>query len=274
MTSAIHNPFLESLKKALHREASQVGFLAIEDVDRVFALIPAASPVAWYWEDDTGCFHMTMDRPDVVQMAAVVNREPKPLYPAPLEASRFFGNAQNMTVNVPPGALAEFTEYFARNYPGPDTVIYNPYWHAPKIFRAAINAFASQEQGADDWSAEEKLTAEEAWQTLCETPDITSPEEYPDHALITFEQLRSYMERAAPVCVEKTGSETCPICLTAFKLGDVLRPRPNAPGPVHAACLESKPDIDRETGKIIVETLPTFLYGEPAPATAIRVVTS
>lgn len=50
----------------------------------------------------------------------------------------------------------------------------------------------------DGWYDEEKLTPDEAWTILCETPDITSPEEYPDHALITFEQLRSYMERAAP----------------------------------------------------------------------------
>ncbi|WP_162252691.1 hypothetical protein, partial [Rhizobium sp. Root483D2] len=41
------------------------------------------------------------------------------------------------------------------------------------------------------------LTPEEAWQELCETPDITSPEEYPDHALITIEQLADYMRRAA-----------------------------------------------------------------------------
>lgn len=34
-------------------------------------------------------------------------------------------------------ALARFTEYFVRNYPGPDTIIYDPKWHAPRIFRAA-----------------------------------------------------------------------------------------------------------------------------------------
>ncbi|MBY3055061.1 hypothetical protein HF263_03075 [Rhizobium leguminosarum] len=41
------------------------------------------------------------------------------------------------------------------------------------------------------------LTVAEAWTMLCETPDITSPEEYPDHALITMEQLGSFMARAA-----------------------------------------------------------------------------
>lgn len=42
------------------------------------------------------------------------------------------------------------------------------------------------------------LTPEEAWTILCETPDITSPAEYPDHALITMEQLAGFMQRAAP----------------------------------------------------------------------------
>ena len=30
-----------------------------------------------------------------------------------------------------------FAEYFIKNYPGPNTVIGRPEWHAPKIFRAA-----------------------------------------------------------------------------------------------------------------------------------------
>jgi len=37
-------------------------------------------------------------------------------------------------------ALAEFTEYFVANYPGPSTIISNPKWHASKIFRAAERA--------------------------------------------------------------------------------------------------------------------------------------
>jgi hypothetical protein len=39
-------------------------------------------------------------------------------------------------------ALARFTEYFCRNYPGPDTIIHKPEWHAPKIFNAAAYAIA------------------------------------------------------------------------------------------------------------------------------------
>lgn len=39
-------------------------------------------------------------------------------------------------------ALASFTAYFCRNYPGPDTIIHKPEWHAPKIFHAAADALA------------------------------------------------------------------------------------------------------------------------------------
>jgi len=35
-------------------------------------------------------------------------------------------------------AAEKFTEWFAKNYPGPETVIYDPYWHAPRIFSKAI----------------------------------------------------------------------------------------------------------------------------------------
>lgn len=34
-------------------------------------------------------------------------------------------------------ALVQFAEWFRANYPGPDTIIHKPDWHAPKIFRAA-----------------------------------------------------------------------------------------------------------------------------------------
>ena len=37
-------------------------------------------------------------------------------------------------------AQREFTECFVKNYPGPHTVIMDPTWHAPKIFRAAKRA--------------------------------------------------------------------------------------------------------------------------------------
>lgn len=43
-------------------------------------------------------------------------------------------------------ALATFSEYFVRNYPGPHTIIGDPHWHAPKIFRAALHAIQSESE--------------------------------------------------------------------------------------------------------------------------------
>lgn len=40
--------------------------------------------------------------------------------------------------------LDQFTAYFVKNYPGPETIIHDPKWHAPRIFRAAKAASLSQ----------------------------------------------------------------------------------------------------------------------------------
>jgi hypothetical protein len=61
---------------------------------------------------------------------------------------------------------------------------------------AELEAAKDSPVSSSGWEDEEKLTVEQAWTRLCETPDITSPEEYPDHALITMEQLGSFMARA------------------------------------------------------------------------------
>lgn len=45
-----------------------------------------------------------------------------------------------MTIEKQQEATQVFENYFVKNYPGPNTVIYDPKWHAPKIFRAALNA--------------------------------------------------------------------------------------------------------------------------------------
>lgn len=34
----------------------------------------------------------------------------------------------------------KFAVWFRRNYPGPDTIIHDPDWHAPRILRAALAA--------------------------------------------------------------------------------------------------------------------------------------
>ncbi|MCL8382120.1 hypothetical protein [Xanthobacter aminoxidans] len=44
----------------------------------------------------------------------------------------------------------------------------------------------------------EGMTADEAWQDLCEKDDRTSPAEYPDYSLITREELAGYMRQTAP----------------------------------------------------------------------------
>ncbi|WP_107327403.1 hypothetical protein [Agrobacterium pusense] len=54
---------------------------------QIEAALSAAEPVAWYWEDKSGCFHIVMDRPDVQDMAAEFFCEPRPLYAAPTAPS-------------------------------------------------------------------------------------------------------------------------------------------------------------------------------------------
>lgn len=53
----------------------------------------------------------------------------------------------------------EFMQYFRSNYPGPNTLIHDPDWHAPKIYRAAIAA--SRQKESTDPLAFAKMTADE-----------------------------------------------------------------------------------------------------------------
>lgn len=50
--------------------------------------------------------------------------------------------------SVERAALEYFTEYFVQNYPGPNTVICNPRWHAPKIFKACQWALSQAKKDA------------------------------------------------------------------------------------------------------------------------------
>jgi|HubBroStandDraft_4_1064222.scaffolds.fasta_scaffold47461_2 hypothetical protein len=45
-------------------------------------------------------------------------------------------------------ALEIFTAYFVQNYPGPNTIIRDPNWHAPKIFKAALYAIELERERA------------------------------------------------------------------------------------------------------------------------------
>lgn len=57
-------------------------------------------------------------------------------------------------------AEAQFTEYFLKNYPK-DCIIYNPAWHAPKIFRAAKAAITENTPNLPASCAVEVPTKEE-----------------------------------------------------------------------------------------------------------------
>lgn len=77
-------------------------------------------------------------------------------------------------------ALAEFTEYFVRNYPGPDTIIYDPRWHAPKIFAAARHAIrkfpSEQVKEIDAGRFEEWSLADFAGQCRMQSREQLDPE--------------------------------------------------------------------------------------------------
>lgn len=60
----------------------------------------ADQPIAWYWEDKTGCFHIVMDRPDVQQMANEFFCEPKPLFAAPQPAELPHTYPEKLTDNL------------------------------------------------------------------------------------------------------------------------------------------------------------------------------
>jgi hypothetical protein len=52
-------------------------------------------------------------------------------------------------------AEAVFADWFRKNYPGPDTIIGKPDWHAPKIFRAVLYALRQDEAAARELLAAE-----------------------------------------------------------------------------------------------------------------------
>lgn len=57
--------------------------------------------------------------------------------PQPPEGARVVDGEDEEPMQV---ARRQFADYFTKNYPGPDTVIFDPAWHAPRIFRAAVHA--------------------------------------------------------------------------------------------------------------------------------------
>jgi len=61
------------------------------------------------------------------------------------------------------------------------------------LHQRVARALLSAARQARTQGPEEGLTPEEAWQDLLEKDDRTSPEDYPDMALITADELQAYM---------------------------------------------------------------------------------
>lgn len=80
---------------------------------------------------------------DACQATAIYGDQPPQMYLDALDAVNAalkIPSASEPSESDRKAALAEFEAYFVQNYPGPDTIISNPKWHAPKIFRAAERA--------------------------------------------------------------------------------------------------------------------------------------
>lgn len=71
-------------------------------------------------------------------------------------------------------ARAIFTEYFVKNYPGPDTIIGEPKWHAPRIFGAAFHALeaVAPEAGELERLRDENQRLREALQGLANALEV------------------------------------------------------------------------------------------------------
>lgn len=59
-----------------------------------------------------------------------------------------------MTDPVVTEAQRAFTDWFVKNYPGPDTIIHKPEWHAPKIWNAAKAAMSRASPPVDSEAIE------------------------------------------------------------------------------------------------------------------------
>lgn len=101
------------------------------------------------------------------------------------------GNPGGLQSQQPQGdALAQFTEYFVKNYP-PDTYIEDPKWHAPRVFRAAKLALQAQPaaQPAIDFEdmyhkcKREKDAAYAAWERGEKFPGKVYPAAQPSKAI-------------------------------------------------------------------------------------------
>ncbi len=126
------------------------------------AALSAAEPVACEYAHDNGdgTYSPTYARWPLPQHIKPHGDMPvKLFYAAP--------PAPSVVVKATPEALEQFTAYFVKNYPGPDTIIFDPKWHAPKIFRAAASALSAQVQdvaGLVAWRLRHKNDGPHMWE--------------------------------------------------------------------------------------------------------------
>jgi hypothetical protein len=103
----------------------------------------------------------------------------------------------NDAVKMAKDALRPFAMDIRAEVPG-DTMIDTLAWSADQHRAAscALIALAALEQAGEPVAVSDGLTLDEAWQDLVDKDDRTSPEEYPDIALITRGELDEYMRAA------------------------------------------------------------------------------
>ena len=68
----------------------------------------------------------------------------------------------------PPIIPDEFMEWFRKNYPGPDTIIHKPDWHATRVYQAAIHASRAEAAEAERAHANDCADAAIAGQKAAE----------------------------------------------------------------------------------------------------------
>lgn len=102
-------------------------------------------------------------------------------------------------------AEREFTEYFVRNYPGPDTIIYDPKWHAPKLFRAAKHALLATKASPPHREGEDSAEVDRLTRPIVGIENRTAQEVFD----IMADRIRLAATRSASAT---STSGTSPIC--------------------------------------------------------------
>lgn len=160
---------------------------------------------------------------------------------------------RNITPEQRDQALKQFTDYFVKNYPGPDTIIYKPEWHAPKLFNAALYAISTAVSAQPVAFPGCVLTSdgtthlEMAFETEGDT----------QQAIDLIESV--LLDGTASAPSEPVDREVCPICAEAFKPEDVCASDIEM-GTCHAACLEGCPVVDLDTGEPSEGPTDTYPY--------------